>query len=136
MHLKYQIFPSLSWLPFKTCPDTDLSAYQDVPESLDSEENKTLKEDRYHLDMSQACLPIEFLRVDVAGTRQVLSWARSPIRRAHGDCPPHSWVGPRLLSASDGCGRRGPPSLTSVHPPGPSQSGPRWRRGVRVAWPE
>ena len=113
-------------------------------ENLDSEENKTIKEDRYHPDMSQTRLHIEFLRgCWVDGTRQgvgghVLSWSSpSP---SHQACPRRlsspfmglglaSYVRPGWLREARAA------SLTSLHPPGPPQSGPRWRRGVRVAWP-
>ena len=113
-------------------------------ENLDSEENKTVKEDRYHPDMSQTCLHIEFLRGGLGvGHETGGRWTRfvveQPLPLPSGVptaivLPIHG-LGPGLLCAvrmvAGGAGR-----LSDVAPPpGPPQSGPRWRRGVRVAWP-
>ena len=98
------------------------------PENLDSEENKTIKEDRYHPDMSQTCLHIEFLRgleVDSRGQQQ---GSVDTFCRGRDPSPSHQACPRRLSSPFMGLGlasyvRSGwlqearAASLTSLHRP-------------------
>ena len=61
--LKYQIFTS-SPSPFYNLPTRPCIYIKSLvgSENLGSEENRTIKGTRYHPDMSQTCLHIEFLR--------------------------------------------------------------------------
>ena len=95
-------------------------------ENLDSEENKTVKEDRYHPDMSQTCLHIEFLRgLGGRGTRQgsVDTFCRGPDPSpSHQACPrrlssPFMGLGLASYVRSGWLREARAASLTSLHRP-------------------
>ena len=127
--LKYQIFTSSPPSPFYNLSTRPCIYIKSLvgSENLGSEENRTIKGTRYHPDMSQTCLHIEFLRgLEVDSTGQ--QGSVDTFCRGRDPSPSHQACPRRLSSPFMGLGlasyvRSGwlrearAASLTSLHRP-------------------